>query len=152
LLSREFDTKEGHLMESCLVCGNVYDKAFHVILADRSTHVFDCFECAIHALAPPCAHCEVRIIGHGVDRGSVIFCSDHCARAASDAAVEDASIASFPASDPPAFSPSARAAVERPRPDRAQRLREGKVGWLLLWAMGIPVPLLLVFFALRGCT
>jgi hypothetical protein len=29
---------------------------------------------------------------------------------------------------------------------------EGKVGWILLWALGIPIPILLVLFVLRGCT
>jgi hypothetical protein len=28
----------------------------------------------------------------------------------------------------------------------------GKIGWALLWLIGIPIPLLLVFFLLRGCT
>lgn len=28
----------------------------------------------------------------------------------------------------------------------------GKIGWILLWLIGIPVPLLLVLFVLRGCT
>jgi hypothetical protein len=28
----------------------------------------------------------------------------------------------------------------------------GKVGWILLWLVGIPVPILLVLFLLRGCT
>jgi hypothetical protein len=28
----------------------------------------------------------------------------------------------------------------------------GKVGWILLWLVGIPVPVLLVLFLLRGCT
>ena len=28
----------------------------------------------------------------------------------------------------------------------------GKIGWILLWALGIPIPILLVFFVLRGCT
>ena len=31
------------------------------------THIFDSFECAIHALAPTCAHCSCRVIGHGVE-------------------------------------------------------------------------------------
>jgi hypothetical protein len=30
--------------------------------------------------------------------------------------------------------------------------REGKAGWILLWLLGIPIPILLVFFVLRGCT
>ncbi len=29
---------------------------------------------------------------------------------------------------------------------------EGKVGWILLWALGIPVPILVLLFLLRGCT
>lgn len=28
----------------------------------------------------------------------------------------------------------------------------GKVGWILLWLLGIPIPILLIFFLLRGCT
>lgn len=30
--------------------------------------------------------------------------------------------------------------------------QEGKVGWLLLWLVGVPIPVLLVLFLLRGCT
>jgi len=30
--------------------------------------------------------------------------------------------------------------------------KEGKIGWALLWLMGIPVPLLLLLFLMRGCT
>jgi hypothetical protein len=29
---------------------------------------------------------------------------------------------------------------------------EGKVGWILLWLLGIPIPILLILFLLRGCT
>jgi hypothetical protein len=28
----------------------------------------------------------------------------------------------------------------------------GKVGWILLWALGIPIPILVVLFLIRGCT
>jgi hypothetical protein len=28
----------------------------------------------------------------------------------------------------------------------------GKLGWILLWALGVPIPVLLVLFLLRGCT
>lgn len=28
----------------------------------------------------------------------------------------------------------------------------GSLGWILLWAIGIPVPILLVLFLVRGCT
>jgi len=30
-------------------------------------HTFDSLECAIHALAPVCPHCNCRILGHGVE-------------------------------------------------------------------------------------
>ena len=53
----------------CETCGNDYDKSFQVIAAGQS-HVFDSFECAIHALAPTCAHCGIRIVGHGLEKES----------------------------------------------------------------------------------
>jgi hypothetical protein len=28
----------------------------------------------------------------------------------------------------------------------------GKIGWILLWLVGVPVPVLLILFLLRGCT
>lgn len=28
----------------------------------------------------------------------------------------------------------------------------GKIGWILLWALGVPIPILLVLYFLRGCT
>jgi hypothetical protein len=30
--------------------------------------------------------------------------------------------------------------------------QRGAIGWGLLWLIGIPIPVLLVFFLLRGCT
>jgi hypothetical protein len=30
--------------------------------------------------------------------------------------------------------------------------QNGKVGWIVLWLLGVPIPVLLVLFALRGCT
>ena len=33
-----------------------------------------------------------------------------------------------------------------------RRQQEGKMGWILLWAIGVPIPVLLVLFLLRGCT
>jgi catalase len=29
---------------------------------------------------------------------------------------------------------------------------EGAIGWILLWVLGIPIPILVVLFLLRGCT
>lgn len=62
----------------CEVCGNEYDKAFTVTMRGKP-HTFDSFECAIHALAPACRHCECRIIGHGVEKDGTMFCCAHCA-------------------------------------------------------------------------
>lgn len=28
----------------------------------------------------------------------------------------------------------------------------GKIGWIFLWLIGVPVPVLLILFLLRGCT
>jgi hypothetical protein len=28
----------------------------------------------------------------------------------------------------------------------------GKIGWLMLWLLGVPIPVLLIIFLLRGCT
>jgi hypothetical protein len=64
----------------CESCGNIYDKAFHVSV-DGQTHVFDCFECAIEALAPRCVHCHTRVIGHGIEARGNIYCCRHCADA-----------------------------------------------------------------------
>jgi hypothetical protein len=30
--------------------------------------------------------------------------------------------------------------------------QKGAIGWILLWLLGIPVPILLLFFIVRGCT
>jgi len=64
-------------MAACEVCGNEYARAFTVRLAGE-VHTFDCFECAIHLLAPSCAHCGCTVIGHGVEQDGVIYCCHHC--------------------------------------------------------------------------
>lgn len=76
------------VVATCEVCGNEYDKAFEVH-RDGEAHFFDSFECAIHALAPVCAHCGCRVIGHGVESDSSIFCCAHCASEAGVAGVAD---------------------------------------------------------------
>jgi len=30
--------------------------------------------------------------------------------------------------------------------------QEGKVGYILLWALGVPIPILFLIYLLRGCT
>jgi hypothetical protein len=65
-------------MAKCDVCGSDYDKSFEVSYRGR-TYTFDAFECAIHALAPTCAHCGCRVIGHGIESNESMFCCAHCA-------------------------------------------------------------------------
>jgi hypothetical protein len=68
-------------MGTCEVCGNRYEKAFSVKMPDGGAHTFDSFECAIQKLAPVCAHCQCRIIGHGIEANGKMFCCEHCAHA-----------------------------------------------------------------------
>lgn len=67
-------------MAVCEVCGNDYYLSFEVIVAGNK-HTFDCFECAIHKLAPVCEHCTCRIIGHGIEAEEKLFCCASCAKA-----------------------------------------------------------------------
>ena len=75
-------------MAKCDVCGNDYDKAFTVTMAGQA-HTFDCFECAVHALAPACAHCGCKVIGHGVEQDGTFFCCAHCAKHEGVAGLKD---------------------------------------------------------------
>ncbi|HEY3391792.1 MAG TPA: hypothetical protein VGK58_03740 [Lacipirellulaceae bacterium] len=75
-------------MARCDVCGNEYDKSFEVI-AEGESHTFDSFECAIHLLAPRCAHCDCRVIGHGVEADNSIYCCAHCAEMSGVTGLED---------------------------------------------------------------
>lgn len=76
-------------MSTCDVCGNEYDAAFTVIAADGSSYVFDSLECAAHQIAPSCDHCGCRILGHGMQQDSTMFCCASCAQAAGVDAVRD---------------------------------------------------------------
>jgi hypothetical protein len=69
-------------MPECEVCGNEYDKAMEITVAGQAAHVFDSFECAIHALAPACGHCGCKVIGHGIESDGAVFCCAHCAQEA----------------------------------------------------------------------
>ena len=44
---------------------------------------------AIHALAPTCAHCPCRIIGHGIEARGAFYCCAHCAKASDVSGVGD---------------------------------------------------------------
>ena len=75
-------------MAKCEVCHNEYDKSFEVTRAGKR-HVFDSFECAIHALAPSCAHCGCKVIGHGVESNGTMYCCAHCAKMKGVRGVDD---------------------------------------------------------------
>lgn len=75
-------------MGRCEVCQNDYIKTFQVTIQGRR-HEFDCFECAIHALAPQCGHCGCRVIGHGVEHDDIIYCCANCALQAGVVGVAD---------------------------------------------------------------
>ncbi len=72
----------------CEVCGNQYDKGFELV-RDEEVHSFDCFECAIHAMAPRCAHCGCPVIGHGAEADGRVYCCAHCARKSGEPDIRD---------------------------------------------------------------
>jgi hypothetical protein len=67
-------------MPSCEVCGNEHDKVFEIVLAGRR-HVFDTFECALHALSAVCEHCRKRTVAQGIEASARVYCSVQCAQA-----------------------------------------------------------------------
>ena len=75
-------------MAKCDVCGNDYDKAFS-ITGPLGSGTFDAFECAIHKLAPKCAHCGCMIIGHGAEHDGTMYCCAHCAKASGVVGIDD---------------------------------------------------------------
>ena len=88
-------------------------------------------------LLPSIARSDVRQVSN-----------DERARHAAERTLDQILADSFPASDPPAPPPSAVAAVARGR----LRRQEGRIGWIFLWLIGVPVPILLLLYFLRGCT
>ena len=75
-------------MAVCEVCGNDYEMSFEVVAAG-SRHTFDSFECAIQKLAPACAHCGCRILGHGHEAHGRMYCCAHCARHSGEGGLRD---------------------------------------------------------------
>lgn len=84
----EFPPATAGDVAACDVCGNRYDKTFEIRYGGHN-YTFDCLECAIHRLAPQCAHCGCRVIGHGVEADGVIYCCAHCTRAHGQTEVRD---------------------------------------------------------------
>lgn len=63
---------------SCEVCGKDEEECFEILLGGER-HVFDSFECAMHALTPICAFCGCQVLGHGIQVESTFYCSNLCA-------------------------------------------------------------------------
>ena len=76
-------------MATCDVCGNDYDKAFEIKTSDGQTRTFDSFECAIHAMAPKCVHCDCQVIGHGVEANGSVYCCANCAAQSGEKGLKD---------------------------------------------------------------
>lgn len=72
-------------METCASCGREATDLF-TIIRDDLTRKFDSFECAIHVMAPRCAHCQCTILGHPVHHNGGTFCCEHCAGTSHDEA------------------------------------------------------------------
>jgi len=39
----------------------------------------------------------------------------------------------------------------KPRLSQLLRQEDGKIGYAILWILGVPIPILLIIFLLRGC-
>ena len=76
-------------MAVCAMCGNDYDKAFTVTMPGGKAQSFDSFECAIHMLAPACAHCGCKVIGHGAEHDGTFYCCAFCAKQAGVSGIDD---------------------------------------------------------------
>jgi len=64
-------------------------KTISVTVSGGDSHTFDSFECVIHALAPVCENCNVKVIGHGIEANGSFYCCAHCARMAGAEGVSD---------------------------------------------------------------
>jgi hypothetical protein len=40
-------------------------------------------------MAPRCAHCDCRVLGHGIEAAGNVYCCAHCARIAGVQGVSD---------------------------------------------------------------
>ncbi len=80
-------------MSTCSTCGNDYELAFHVRTHQGHEYDFDSIECAAATLAPECAHCGCKVLGHGIQSDSTVYCCASCARHAGIEGVSDSAVA-----------------------------------------------------------
>ena len=71
-------------MPTCDVCGNDAADTF-TVTRGATSGTFDSFECAVHAMAALCAHCQCRILGHGHQVDGAAYCCRHCTEQAVNA-------------------------------------------------------------------
>jgi len=71
---------DGRALHGCEHCGGRDGDLMEIRFQGR-TRTFDCFKCAIHAMAPLCCDCGSPVIGHGIQAEGRMFCSPHCAAA-----------------------------------------------------------------------
>ena len=50
------------------------------------------------------------------------------------------------------LEPTARRSFEHMKMMWERAGEAGKAGWIFLWLIGVPIPVLLILFLLRGCT
>jgi hypothetical protein len=86
--------------------------------------VFDSFECAIHAIAPRCAHCGCAIVGHGMETADAYYCCAHCAKQSGSSGLRDRSSArSASGASARRVAAESEAARRRSRGSRPRRAR-----------------------------
>ena len=70
-----FDVRAaGALDPSGLVKGWAVQRAGRMLEAAGARHVFYSCACAIHILAPVCAHCGCKIMGHAIESNQTFSC------------------------------------------------------------------------------
>ena len=104
----------------------------------------------IHDLLPPSENARMIEITPG-QRTNYIF-AKYCPSRECDLITQQAMDCGLDAVGAQSANNAARGGIEMNSLKRAKELQAGKVGWILLWALGVPIPLLLIFFLMRGCT
>jgi hypothetical protein len=75
-------------MAICETCGNEYARPF-IVSREGESWTFDSIECAASKLAPSCAQCGCRVLGHGLEQDGSVYCCAHCSRRAGHDALVD---------------------------------------------------------------